>query len=32
MLQFIVYCDGLWWVGVLEWDEAELLYAARQYF
>ena len=32
MLQFIVYRDGPWWVGVLEWDEADLLYAARHIF
>ena len=32
MLIFTVYRDGPWWVGVLEWDEADLLYAARHIF
>ncbi|HYF65625.1 MAG TPA: YjdF family protein [Herpetosiphonaceae bacterium] len=32
MLTFTVYRDGPWWVGVLEWDESGLLYAARHIF
>lgn len=32
MLIFTVYRDGPWWVGVLEWDDGDLLYAARHIF
>ena len=32
MLIWTVYRDGSWWVGGLEWDEADLLYAARHIF
>ena len=32
MLQFTVYRDGPWWVGVLAWTEGETLYAARHRF
>jgi hypothetical protein len=32
MLLFTVYRDGPWWVGVLEWDAGDMLYAARHIF
>jgi hypothetical protein len=32
MLLFTVYRDGPWWVGVLEWEAGDMLYAARHIF